>query len=106
MHDILLLSLGISSISLGFITGTIVGYKYKTKKIVPLVKFINKEDKKRVLKEYKIHLNESTKCAVCGDTITIENIGAVIPTKDGNIFLCSKSQCMTVGDLWKPIRKF
>ena len=90
-------------IPLGFICGVIMSYKYThSKKIVPLIRFIDKEDKEKVLEEYNIHFNKSTKCSVCGDVITIENIGAVIPGEDGGyIYLCSKPQCMIVSNILK-----
>ncbi len=108
MSDISLLSLYIALIPIGFIIGTVAGYKYKIKKTIPLVKFVHTKDKEKVLKEYGVHLDDSAKCAICGDTITLENIGAVIPTEQENVFvfICSKSKCMTVSDLWRPIHKF
>ena len=106
MSDMLLFCLGSILIPLGFVTGIIAGHRYKTKKIIPLVKFVTKEDKEKVLEEFKIHLDGSARCTVCDDVLTSENIGAVISTDNGKLFLCSKSQCMTVGDIWKPMGKF
>lgn len=106
MYDMLLFCLGSILIPLGFVTGVIAGHRHKAKKIVPLVKFVTTQDKEKVLEEFKIHLDGSAKCAVCGEVLTSENVGAVIPKENGYLFLCSQSQCMTVGDFWKPMSRF
>lgn len=89
----------------GFILGVGTGYKVTRKKIVPFVKFVEKGKKENVLEMHGIRLTETTKCSICGDNITIENIGAAISVNGNNTFICSKPQCMTVSDILRPISK-
>lgn len=89
----------------GFILGVGTGYKVTHKKVVPFVKFVGKSEKENVLEKHGIRLTETTKCSICEDNITIENIGAVVSVNGGNTFICSKPQCMTVSDILKPISK-
>jgi len=88
----------------GFILGVGTGYKIKHKKAIPFVKFVKKSEKEKVLEMHGIRLTETTKCSICGDNITIENIGAVVSV-NGNTFTCSKPKCMTVSDILRPIHK-
>ena len=89
----------------GFILGVGTGYKVVHKKIVPFVRFVEKADREKALEKHRIRLDETTNCSVCGDNINIENIGAVVPAKGDNIFVCSKPQCMTVSDILTPINR-
>jgi hypothetical protein len=92
-------------IFLGLIAGVGTGYKLTHKKIVPLVRFVGESDKELVLREHGIHFDQTSKCSICGDTITIENIGAAIRKDGGYTFLCSKPQCMTVSDFFTALRQ-
>ena len=92
-------------IFLGFVAGLGTGYKFTHKKVVPLVRFVAITEKEGVLKKHGIHLDKTTKCSICGNDITIENIGAVITTDGGHEFLCSKRQCMTVGNILRPVSR-
>jgi len=89
----------------GFIFGVSTGYRVVHKKIVPFVRFVERTDREKTLEEHRIHLDETTKCSICGDNVTIENIGAVVPVKGDHVFICSKSQCMTVSDILTPITR-
>lgn len=89
----------------GFVLGVGTGYKVVHRKIVPLVRFVEKSDREKTLEDHRIRLDETTKCSICGDNITLENIGAAVSTKDGNVFVCSKPQCMTVSDILTPIER-
>jgi hypothetical protein len=87
-------------VSFCFILGMVVGYKQTYKK-VPLVKFVNEDEKEKMLKEYDIELNETPICSVCGDKISLDNLGIVIPKKDKDkeeeiTFVCSKRNCMII----------
>jgi len=89
----------------GFILGVGTGYKATRKKVVPFVKFVEKGEKENVLEKHGMRLTETTKCSICGDNITIENIGTAVSVNGDNTFICSKPQCMTVSDILKPISK-
>jgi len=95
----------IALISFAFVLGIGTGYKVTHRKIVPLVKFVEKGEREDILVKYGIRLTDTAKCSVCGDNITIENIGASISANDERTFICSKLQCMTVSDILKPISK-
>lgn len=86
-------------IFLGFVAGLGTGYKLVHKKTVPLVRFVAETDKEKTLQEHGIRLDQTTKCSICGDIITVDNIGAVVVNKSVQTFLCSKPQCMTVSDI-------
>jgi hypothetical protein len=34
------------------------------------------------------------KCVICGEPISVDNIGLIIPSKDKIVLCCSKSECM------------
>ena len=89
----------------GFILGVGTGYKVTHKKIVPFVRFVGKNEKEKVLKMHKIRLAENTKCSICGDSITIENIGVITSANGDKTFVCSKPQCITVSEMLGPISK-
>ena len=95
----------IALIFFGFFLGVGTGYKVTHKKIVPFVKFVEKGEKKNALRIHGIRLTETSKCSICGDNITTENIGAVASVNGDNTFICSKPQCMTVSDILRPISK-
>jgi len=79
-------------IFIGF--GIITGYRINKKKIAIPIQFVDENDKEKVLKENNIEINKETKCDICGEKITLENLGAIKPTSSGIIFICSKSKCM------------
>lgn len=83
----------------GLVAGFGVGYKYNHKKVVPIVKFVSKIDREKVLEEHSVYIDKSSKCSVCGDAITIENLGAIMKSKSEITFVCPKPQCMTLSDL-------
>jgi len=39
------------------------------------------------------------KCDVCGDSITLDNLGAIYPTHDEIHFVCEKGICLTQSDV-------
>ena len=84
-----------------FAIGLTIGYTHNKKK-VPFVKFVNPDEKEAVLTEYGIELGESSVCSVCGDKVTLDNLGLVIPKNDEKQFICSKQSCMTVSDITTP----
>lgn len=86
----------------GLVAGLGASYKYTHKKKVPLIKFVPKTDRERVLKEYGLRIGKSSKCSVCGDSITLKNLGAIMRNEAKITFVCSKSQCMTLSDLLTP----
>jgi hypothetical protein len=78
----------------GLFAGFAVGYRETKKEDIPSYKFVETNKKKDVLKQYHLNINEFTICDVCSESISIDNLGMVIPTADRNIFVCSKPKCM------------
>ncbi len=76
------------------IAGITAGYKLSRKKVVLPIRFVDEEDKKKILEANGLKLDENTKCSVCGETVTLENLGAVRSTPSETIFICSKSDCV------------
>lgn len=89
-------------VAFGLVAGLSVGYKYTHKKMVPIIKFVPKTDRERVLKDHNVHIDKFSRCSVCSDEITIENLGAIVKSESEIIFVCSKPQCMTLSDLLTP----
>lgn len=82
---------------LAFLGGVMGGYIYTHKKRVPSFEFVKEKEKEKILAQHKVQLGESSVCKVCGDKVTIQNIGMVIPREQETTFICSRQQCMTVG---------
>ena len=68
-------------------------------KEVPTIKFVRKDEAQQALESYGITLERDSKCSVCGDQITMQNIGAVVPRSHGAVFVCSKANCMAVSNI-------
>ena len=79
---------------LGLFAGLTVGYCGLGKRSVPSLKFVRKGEKETTLRDYNITIDESTKCSVCSEEITVDNLGMVVPAADKSIFICSKQHCM------------
>lgn len=74
--------------------GIVAGYKLSRKKVILPVRFVDEKDKEKILEANGLKLDERTKCSVCGETVTLKNLGAVRRTPSKTIFICSKSDCM------------
>ncbi|HDI10506.1 MAG TPA: hypothetical protein ENF65_02030 [Euryarchaeota archaeon] len=72
------------------------------RKFVPIFRFVGKSKASKYLKELGIELGEGYKCTVCGDTITEENLGAVISMNGSFKFVCTKKECMNRVHLLSP----
>lgn len=45
---------------------------------------------------YEIIENGEAGCHICGDTLTVDQIEAVLPEDGKVIFICSKPKCMVI----------
>lgn len=58
---------------------------------------IHDKDLEVLLKELKLLSqveNEELKCSVCGDLITMKNIGGIIPEMNSVRIICDNSECI------------
>jgi len=84
---------------LGGIVGSVVAYVTTRTEEIPYIEFVKRTNLDNVLKTYDIKMDESTKCIVCDDRVTAENLGMIVPKEHKNFFACSKNRCMTINDV-------
>lgn len=93
---------------LGIMAGAGIGYNHITKasrKRTPLVKFVPNAEKEKILKELHVQIESEKACSVCGERITIENLGGILRTKKERAFFCPKSGCLASAGLVSLERK-
>lgn len=84
---------------LGLVAGGGIGYRHASKKAASVIEFVPKRCEEKVLRELHIQIGKDSVCSICGDLITMGNLGAILKIKSGRIFFCSKSQCMTLASI-------
>lgn len=87
---------------LSFCAGFTLGCYELRKKTIPSFKFVKEDEKNSIIRNYGININEDTRCVVCSEKITTDNLGIIAPSVDHSIFVCSKQQCMVTQNIFSP----
>jgi len=85
-------------ICIGFAAGMTAGHFYH-KQLAHTIKFVAPGQTSAIFEKNHIKLDEMSKCSVCSQKITIENIGAILHTGSGDTFVCSKKSCLTLSKI-------
>ena len=65
----------------------------------PEILAVHKQKLEQFLRELQLWdplLNGELKCVSCGETVTVDNIGIVIPSGENILFCCSKLECLSI----------
>ena len=73
--------------------------KLKSKKKFFEVKFVSNEKKNEMLSKQNFNLSENSKCIVCDDRITHDNIGIFTEKSGSVIFVCNKPRCLKMNKI-------
>jgi len=92
----------IAIVPIFMLAGAVTGYKISKKKIAFPIRFVDASCKEKILEEKGIEINEETKCEICGERVTLENLGAIKPSPSRIIFICSKPECMDSSIIISP----
>ncbi len=84
---------------LGLLLGMAVGYEVKRKMRPTELKFVGEEEKENILKQNNIILNKNSICSTCQKKLTKENLGIMVPSKEGYRLVCSDERCMAVSNI-------
>jgi hypothetical protein len=63
----------------------------------PEILAVHKQRLEQFLKELEIwepFSKQEFKCIACGETITMDNVGAIIPSGENIVFCCSNEDCL------------
>lgn len=63
----------------------------------PEILAVHKQKLEQFLRELELWeplLKGELKCVSCGETITVDNIGVIIPSGENIIFCCSSHECL------------
>jgi len=83
---------------IGLVAGLTAGHIY-SKKNTHTVKFVSSTEKQSIISKNNIKFSEETVCSVCGQRVTIDNVGAILQTESGNTYVCSKNSCLTLSNI-------
>jgi hypothetical protein len=85
-------------VCIGIAAGMTAGHLHR-KQSIRTIKFVTSTQTSTILEKNHIKLDETSKCSVCSQKITIENIGAILHTESGDTFVCSKKSCHTLSKI-------